>query len=356
MPDAASMPVSADGPDVHGQDGARARAGTALPARDRERGLGDRLSGPGHRHVEAVAVGTRAVPHHLIDVCDPAEAYSAGRFRRDALAPDRRRSALAARVPLLVGGTMLYFRALTHGHRAAAGGRSGGSCRRSTHVAARKAGPRCMRNSRALDPEAAARIRPAGCATHPACARGLAADGRTRLGTAAAGRASAAPAGAHSHCCRLTRPELYERIDARFDDDARRRPARRSARRSTRGATCIRTCPSMRAVGYRQIWAHLDGQGTLADAAIGRGQAGDAQPGQAPADLAAGRPDPCDGWRALEDQRTCHRYPTLVNSALRPDWAATGPVLDCSAFLLGPHVRQALRAVSRKISAGTHGT
>mgnify|MGYP001107040616 FL=1 len=55
-----------------------------------------------------------AVPHHLIDLCDPAEAYSAGRFRRDATA------AITAihsrgRVPLLVGGTMLYFRALTRG-------------------------------------------------------------------------------------------------------------------------------------------------------------------------------------------------------------------------------------------------
>ena len=54
------------------------------------------------------------VPHHLIDICDPAEAYSAGRFRRDALrliAEIRARG----RVPLLVGGTMLYFRALTRG-------------------------------------------------------------------------------------------------------------------------------------------------------------------------------------------------------------------------------------------------
>lgn len=54
------------------------------------------------------------VPHRLIDICDPAEAYSAARFREDAL------RAIAdihsrGRVPLLVGGTMLYFRALQHG-------------------------------------------------------------------------------------------------------------------------------------------------------------------------------------------------------------------------------------------------
>ncbi|HSD52661.1 MAG TPA: isopentenyl transferase family protein, partial [Burkholderiales bacterium] len=52
-----------------------------------------------------------AVPHHLIDILDPPEAYSAARFRADAL---RLAGAIVARghVPLLVGGTMLYFKAL----------------------------------------------------------------------------------------------------------------------------------------------------------------------------------------------------------------------------------------------------
>lgn len=54
------------------------------------------------------------VPHHLIDICDPSEAYSAGRFRTDALAAIE---AIWARdkTPLLVGGTMLYFKALLSG-------------------------------------------------------------------------------------------------------------------------------------------------------------------------------------------------------------------------------------------------
>lgn len=53
-------------------------------------------------------------PHRLIDICDPTEAYSAGRFREDALAAieEIRRS---NRVPLLVGGTGLYFRTLEQG-------------------------------------------------------------------------------------------------------------------------------------------------------------------------------------------------------------------------------------------------
>lgn len=53
-------------------------------------------------------------PHRLIDICEPTENYSAARFRTDAL---REMAAISAvgRIPLLVGGTMLYFRALQHG-------------------------------------------------------------------------------------------------------------------------------------------------------------------------------------------------------------------------------------------------
>lgn len=56
----------------------------------------------------------RRYPHHLIDILDPAETYSAGRFRADALTlmkAIRKRG----RIPLLVGGTMLYFHTLTYG-------------------------------------------------------------------------------------------------------------------------------------------------------------------------------------------------------------------------------------------------
>ena len=53
-------------------------------------------------------------PHRLIDICDPAEAYSAARFREDALQAMAEITGVG-RVPLLVGGTMLYFRALERG-------------------------------------------------------------------------------------------------------------------------------------------------------------------------------------------------------------------------------------------------
>jgi tRNA dimethylallyltransferase len=54
------------------------------------------------------------IPHHLIDILDPAESYSTGRFRTQApalMAEISKRK----KIPILVGGTMLYFNALTHG-------------------------------------------------------------------------------------------------------------------------------------------------------------------------------------------------------------------------------------------------
>lgn len=54
-------------------------------------------------------------PHHLIDIIDPHESYSAARFRDDALALMREISEERGKIPLLAGGTMLYFQALTEG-------------------------------------------------------------------------------------------------------------------------------------------------------------------------------------------------------------------------------------------------
>ncbi len=56
----------------------------------------------------------RQIPHRLIDICDPSEPYSAARFRKDALREMTKISS-AGKIPLLVGGTMLYFRTLQRG-------------------------------------------------------------------------------------------------------------------------------------------------------------------------------------------------------------------------------------------------
>lgn len=55
-----------------------------------------------------------AYPHALVDICEPEESYSAARFRADALVEIQRIQA-EGKIPLLVGGTMLYYQALQHG-------------------------------------------------------------------------------------------------------------------------------------------------------------------------------------------------------------------------------------------------
>jgi tRNA dimethylallyltransferase len=99
-----------------------------------------------------------AVVHHLIDIREPEQSYSAGEFRSDVLAllPQ---IAARGRVPLLVGGTMLYFRALFQGIAplpvADAGVRASIDAR-----AAREGWPALHVELATLDPEAAARIHP----------------------------------------------------------------------------------------------------------------------------------------------------------------------------------------------------
>lgn len=60
------------------------------------------------------AAQLKKVPHHLIDICDPAKAYSVGQFREDALKAIEN-IIIAGKIPLLVGGTMMYFKALLGG-------------------------------------------------------------------------------------------------------------------------------------------------------------------------------------------------------------------------------------------------
>ena len=115
---------------------------------------------------------TRArVAHHLIDIIDPTEAYSAARFRADALAAI---AAIRARghVPLLVGGTMLYFKALADGLSALPA--ADPAVRARLDARARGAGWPAMHAELArIDPATAARLAPDRRAAHPACARGV---------------------------------------------------------------------------------------------------------------------------------------------------------------------------------------
>ena len=98
------------------------------------------------------------VPHHLIDVVEPTEPYSAGRFRADAMRLAGEIQA-RARVPLFAGGTMLYFRALTQGLAELPA--ADPALRGEIEARAARAGwPALHAELAAVDPVAAARLEP----------------------------------------------------------------------------------------------------------------------------------------------------------------------------------------------------
>jgi tRNA dimethylallyltransferase len=101
----------------------------------------------------------RGIPHHLIDIADPTEAYTAARFAQDAVAAIRdihRRG----RLPILVGGTGLYYRALVRGLFPAPGADEPLRARLAG-IAEHKGAAWLHRMLARLDPVAAARIMPA---------------------------------------------------------------------------------------------------------------------------------------------------------------------------------------------------
>ena len=97
------------------------------------------------------------VTHHLIDIRDPVEIYSAGEFRRDALGLMDEIGG-RGRLPVLVGGTMLYFNVLLHG--LADLPEANAEIRRSLDDEAERVGwPAMHRRLVEIDPDAAAKIR-----------------------------------------------------------------------------------------------------------------------------------------------------------------------------------------------------
>jgi tRNA dimethylallyltransferase len=100
----------------------------------------------------------RGVPHHMIDVADPTEEYSAARYAREAAAAIRAITGRGA-LPIVVGGTGLYYRALTRGFFPGPA-RDEGLRRRLERVADRRGGDRLHAWLARVDPGSAARIQP----------------------------------------------------------------------------------------------------------------------------------------------------------------------------------------------------
>ncbi|HEX9207701.1 MAG TPA: tRNA (adenosine(37)-N6)-dimethylallyltransferase MiaA [Steroidobacteraceae bacterium] len=197
-----------------------------------------------------------AVPHHLVDVCDPAEPYSAGRFLRDALA------AIEAirgrgRVPLLVGGTMLYFRALTHG--LAPLPEANPVVRAAIDARARELGwPALHAELAARDPVAAARIQPFDAQRIQRALEVVELTGQ-RVSDLQQQARPAPLSLARFALLPCSRAELYQRIDARFDAMLAAGFLQEVRDLRARG-DLDPDLPSLRAVGYRQLWQHLEGR------------------------------------------------------------------------------------------------
>jgi len=201
-------------------------------------------------------------PHRLIDIRDPAQAYSAAEFRADAL---QEMAAIAAHghIPLLVGGTSLYFRALQYGLSALPEA-DAGVRRALADEAARSGWPVLHERLRALDPLAAERIRPRDAQRIQRALEVIALTGKTL-----SSQQRGLPAPFPYRVLKLAllpaeRGALHARIAQRVDamlaqgflDEVRALRARGDLREDL---------PAMRAVGYRQAWQHLAGELDAAD-------------------------------------------------------------------------------------------
>lgn len=196
-------------------------------------------------------------PHHLIDLITPEERYSAARFRADALAAMAAITA-AGRVPVLVGGTMLYCRALLHG--LAELPQADAALRAELDAEAARAGwPAMHARLAALDPVTAARLPPNDSQRIQRALEVCLTSGRPMSELLQESAAETPPYDfLQLALLPSERAVLHERIARRFDEmllaglDDELAALRRKYRLSA-------DLPSMRCVGYRQVWEAQDG-------------------------------------------------------------------------------------------------
>ena len=194
-------------------------------------------------------------PHRLVDIRDPKETYSAAEFRRDARHEMARISA-AGKVPLLVGGTMFYFRALEYGLSQLPA--AAPEVRARLSAEARHLGWGALQARLAeIDPVSARRIRPSDPQRVQRALEIHAVTGRVPSELAK----SAAPEPIEYRLYKLAlwpddRAALHARIAARFHQMLERGLIEEVEALYSRG-DLEAALPSMRTVGYRQVWSYL---------------------------------------------------------------------------------------------------
>ncbi|HEY0722059.1 MAG TPA: tRNA (adenosine(37)-N6)-dimethylallyltransferase MiaA [Gammaproteobacteria bacterium] len=200
----------------------------------------------------------RRAPHRLIDILDPAESYSAARFRADAL---REMAAItnSGRIPLLVGGTMLYFRALEYGLSELPAKNE--EVRARLLEEAHELGWEAMhRRLREVDPVSAVRIHPNDPQRLLRALEVFVISGEPMSRLWEQEESERLP----YRVVKLAlapgeRPLLHERIADRFRQMVRGGLVEEVERLRARG-DLHPELPSIRCVGYRQVWRYLEGE------------------------------------------------------------------------------------------------
>jgi tRNA dimethylallyltransferase len=204
------------------------------------------------------------IPHHLIDICEPTESYSAGRFIADAGA---RIVEIHGRghIPLLVGGTFLYLRALVSGMASLP--EASPEVRRELNERAASLGWRALHEELArLDPQAALRIHPNDPQRIQRALEVWLATGRPISELQRRSPSALAPYAVHRWALvPCDRAALHLHLAERFNTMMAHGFLSEVAALFARPDVSA-DHPAIRAVGYRQLWAHLAGDLTLLEA------------------------------------------------------------------------------------------
>jgi tRNA dimethylallyltransferase len=195
-------------------------------------------------------------PHHLIDLVDPDERYSAGQFRGDAI---RVIGEILQRkkTPLLVGGTMLYYRSLVAGLDALP--QANQKIREEIGLEAQRRGwPALHAELGRIDPKAAARIMPSDAQRIQRALEVYRISG-SAISALQRGANEPLPFSIKGYALVPERTELHRRIEQRFDAMLRAGLID-EVRQLKKKYQLNADLPSMRAVGYRQAWAFLEGR------------------------------------------------------------------------------------------------
>jgi len=198
------------------------------------------------------------IPHHLIDILDPAESFSTGAFRWQALALMADITA-RGKLPLLVGGTMLYFNALYHG--LAQLPRADDAVRAQLNAQAQAIGKEAMHAKLQLvDPVAAARIHPNDPQRVQRALEVYELTGKSMTQLHAEAQVEEIP---YQKIKLIIAPRdravLHEKIALRFKKMLQQGLVAEVEALYQRGDLTVQM-PSVRAVGYRQVWSYLEGE------------------------------------------------------------------------------------------------